>query len=107
MKWNHIMDCQPDDDKDIVQVDPPYIDGHRTIGMRKYAQKCTFEEVLKYSAESGLPNPDFWWVYAEDFPFPKNKTKKQQILEECEELGHVWTWMPKDHRACMRCGAYQ
>jgi uncharacterized Zn finger protein len=24
--------------------------------------------------------------------------------EECDELGHVWTWMPNETSACMRCG---
>lgn len=25
----------------------------------------------------------------------------------CKEIGHMWTWMPKSHHACLRCGAYE
>ena len=75
MKWNHIMDCQPEDNRDIIQVDPPYF-GHRSMGMRKYEVSCTFEAYLHWCDKNDLPNPDFWWVYAEDFPFPDDKGEK-------------------------------
>jgi hypothetical protein len=42
-------------------------------------------------------------------PLPKPPVEKNQseIVKECKESGHLWTWMPKNHRACMRCGAYE
>lgn len=30
--------------------------------------------------------------------------KSRNDIVECEESVHMWTWMPKDKRACMRCG---
>jgi len=27
-----------------------------------------------------------------------------QSKQECKECGHVWTWMPNNNSACMRCG---
>ena len=69
MKWYHIMDSQPINDREIVQVDRPY-EGHYTMGMRKYYMGCTMQEFLKWRTENDLPNPDFWWMYAEDFPWP-------------------------------------
>lgn len=31
-----------------------------------------------------------------------------EILNEstCNEVGHMWTWMPKNQSLCMRCGAW-
>jgi hypothetical protein len=69
MKWNHIMDCQPEHGRSIIQIDPPYA-GHYSMGMRDYYQPTTFSELLEYNKIYDWPNPDFWWVYAEDFPFP-------------------------------------
>lgn len=72
IEWKHIMDCQPDHGKDIIQIDPPY-DGHYCMGMRKYDQSCTFEEVINYCKNSGWPEPNFWWIYSNEFPFPDKK----------------------------------
>jgi hypothetical protein len=65
------MDKQQLNGRSIVQVDPPY-DGHYCMGMRNYLQICAFEEVIKFSQDNELPL-NFWWVYAEDFPFPKGR----------------------------------
>jgi hypothetical protein len=75
MNWNHIMDCQPDHDRSIIQCEGPQPDGHYSIGMRYYYQMCTWKEFLDWSKDNDLNNPDFWWIYKEDFPFP-NKDKK-------------------------------
>ncbi len=75
MKWNHIMDCQPEHGREIIQVDPPYEDGNYCIGMREYGQLCSFEDVLKFCSDNDLPDPNFWWIYIEDFPFPKAPKK--------------------------------
>lgn len=79
IKWNHIMDSQPDHERSIIHCDPPY-QGHYSIGMRDYYQSCSFEEILKYNEKHGWPNPDFWWVYSEDFPFPDIKIQEQGSL---------------------------
>lgn len=70
INWKHIMKEQPEHDRKIVEVHAPY-DGHYTIGMRKYNQMCPFQDVIDYYDESEMPYPNFYWVYAEDFPFPK------------------------------------
>lgn len=75
MNWRYIMDEQPCDGQMIVQVDAPY-EQHYTMGMRKYFQKCSFEEVLNFCKRTNLPNPDFWWIPASEFSFPKHKEEK-------------------------------
>lgn len=70
MKWNHIMDCQPEDGHMIIQCDAPY-DGHYNLGMRRYfGSLLSWNLVLLGYKNNDWPLPDFWWVYAEDFPFP-------------------------------------
>jgi hypothetical protein len=69
MEWNHILDIQPDNNSLIIQIDPPY-KRHYNIGMRKYDSPISFEELLKWNKENDWPIPDFWWIYAKDFPFP-------------------------------------
>nr|CAB4126344.1 hypothetical protein UFOVP88_15 [uncultured Caudovirales phage] len=72
MKWIHILDRQPAHDEMIVQCDAPY-EGHYTMGMRKYDQTCTWEDFMKFRKYYDIPDPDFWWVYAKDFPFPNQE----------------------------------
>jgi len=78
IKWNHIIEAQPENGRSIIQVDKPYkssehvdsIGKHYTMGQRNYIQYGKWEELLIAFEQSGLDLPDFWWVYAEDFPFP-------------------------------------
>jgi hypothetical protein len=72
LSWNHIMDIQPEHDELIIQIDAPY-EGHYSMGMRTYYQKCTWEEMLEYCKHIDIPNPNFWWISAKDFPFPDKK----------------------------------
>jgi hypothetical protein len=68
------MDCQPEHKRAIVQIDRAYIDKdywHCPMGLRKYEQNCTFQECLDFCRNNDLKDPDFFWVYAEDFPFPE------------------------------------
>lgn len=32
-------------------------------------------------------------------------SKREDLYEECKELGHMNTWMPKGQTLCMRCAA--
>lgn len=64
------MDQQPAHGESIIHLDTPY-EGHWNMGMRNYYQRCTFEELLNYGKDNNLPNPDFWWISAKDFPFPE------------------------------------
>ena len=72
IKWTHIMDSQPENGSTIIQLDPPY-DGHYCMGMRKYYTHMSWDELLKVNDLYGWSNPDFWWMYAKDFPFPDVK----------------------------------
>lgn len=69
MDWKHILDCQPENGRSIIQVDPPFM-GHYDMKMRDYNQLCTFEELLEMYKDCNMQVPDFWWIYEEDFPFP-------------------------------------
>jgi len=33
------------------------------------------------------------------------RSKREDAIKECEEMGHLNTWMPKNQTLCMRCGA--
>ena len=78
MEWKHIMDSQPEDGEEIIQVDPPY-EGHYTIGMTNYYTSISFEESIRISKEFEWPMPNFWWISAKDFPFPdKNEIELQK-----------------------------
>jgi hypothetical protein len=68
MKWNHILECQPKDRSTIVQIDPPY-KGDYAMGMRIYKDLLPWEDYMKWCTENDCM-PNFWWVYAKDFPFP-------------------------------------
>jgi hypothetical protein len=37
--------------------------------------------------------------------YQPERSKREDAIKECEELGHVNTWMPKNQTLCMRCGA--
>jgi hypothetical protein len=75
MKWHHILDKGPDKDSIIIQIFPPYdcykgdFKKHYTMGMMQYKSYISHEEYLDYCAKSNY-KPDFWWIYATDFPFP-------------------------------------
>ncbi len=93
--WKHIMNAQPDNGRTIVKIDPPYKQ-HFNIGLMHYYQECTHEELLKWNAESGWPNPNYWWVYRDEFPTPWDV--------KCDN-GHDWMHIPlSDVRDCRRCG---
>lgn len=80
INWNHIQDKQPEDGRSIIQIDQPY-QGHYTMGMREYSQKCSWEKILEHSNKFDWPKQDFWWVYREDFPFPTQKDSRN-----CEKM---------------------
>ncbi len=74
MKWNHIMDSQPENERNIVEVHS-FGENDFLIGIRRYNSYCSFETLLKYCLDNDIQNPNFWWMYAEDFPFPKHNIK--------------------------------
>lgn len=37
--------------------------------------------------------------------FQPERSKREDALKECSEIGHMNTWMPKNQTLCMRCGA--
>lgn len=76
LKWNYIMDIQPQHDEEIIQCNKP-CEGHYTMGMRTYYQKCTWEELIKYYKDNDLGYPDFYWISAKDFPFPDQDKYKE------------------------------
>lgn len=75
MKWRHIIDEQPEHDQEIIQIDAPH-EGHYTMGMRKYYQKCSFEEIVHFDKLHNLGSLNFWWMPADEFPFPDKKDLK-------------------------------
>lgn len=80
MKWNHIMDKQPEEGRQIIQIDRPY-EGHYPIEMRKYVQCASWEDHMQY-CESIQLFPDFWWLYVEDFPFPDQPERLNELASK-------------------------
>jgi hypothetical protein len=80
INWKHIMQEQPVDNSVIIQLFSPIemFEGDfplcYLIKMRKYKVYLPFDDLLIYNKMDDTPNPDFWWVYAYEFPFPKEKT---------------------------------
>ncbi len=73
IKWKHIQDEQPAHGEEIVQCNPPY-EGHYAMGMRKYYQNISWKEFVESCNRTGWPLPDFYWISAKDFPFPKERS---------------------------------
>ena len=77
MEWYYILDKQPENDSVIVQIDRPYdlypndFVKNYPMGMRHYEFTGSFDDNIKYLKSRGWPLPDYWWMYAKDFPFPK------------------------------------
>lgn len=79
VNWNHIMDKQPEHNELIVMLDSPYEGNFHTLGIIKYQQNCSFQEVLDVCEKYASKKPDFWWISAKDFPFPdKPSTNKEE-----------------------------
>lgn len=85
MKWKYIMDEQPKHGESIIHVDKPY-EGHYPMGMRKYEQNCSFQDVLDFCKSRDFPYPDFWWICSKDFPFPDQpeRSKREDYIEWIE-----------------------
>ena len=87
--WKYIIKEQPEHNRKIVEIHESY-EGHYCIGMRDYYQQCPFKDVLDYYELNELPYPNFFWIYAEDFPFPEfpstNFLPKSTKLVECESV---------------------
>ena len=89
MNWKHIMECQPEHDRSIIQCEGPASDGHYTFGMRNYSLIGTWQEFITWIKNNDLDNPDFYWMYIEDFPFPKlekGKTQREKIWKNNIEI---------------------
>ncbi len=77
MKWNHIMDKQPENETVIIQLDMPQdnqypgeFSKHYTMGMRLYRLYGDWETYMDICKRDNH-YPNFWWIYAKDFPFPE------------------------------------
>lgn len=96
MEWKHIRDEQPEDGRNIVQCDPAD-QGHYCLGMRIYKCDFTWDEYMQYCIKQDW-FPDFWWVYADDFPFPKEDALR------CRRCGsHCENWCPACRDNCYLC----
>jgi hypothetical protein len=39
------------------------------------------------------------------YKYQPDHHKQEDAIKECEEKGHLNTWMPKNQTLCVRCGA--
>ena len=77
LKWNYILDKQPENGTVIVQIDEPWTGSFDDadfkkdypMGMRLYNHLGKWEDFMKWCDENNIKT-SFWWIYAKDFPFP-------------------------------------
>jgi len=69
--WNYIRDKRPEVEKDIIIVYRPDPDGRHTIGVQRSWDFGEWDIFIKYCEKTDYVFPDWYWMYAEDFPFPK------------------------------------
>ena len=72
LNWIHIMDKQPKNGENIIELHPPY-EGHYRMGMRQYTSFISWEQYMDFCKLHNI-SPDFWWIYANDYPFPQRMT---------------------------------
>lgn len=82
LKWHHIKDTQPEIGSHIVIS----WDNEDNEIMDDIFKKCF------------LNQPDFYWIYAKDFPFPKKRKLMIDSKEESEKFACDWL-MSNDHRS--------
>lgn len=77
MKWHWILDEQPEEGRTIIMVHKPYpcefsgtFGKHYTMGMKKAWDHTGYDGYIEELKAGNYPLPDFWWIYAEEFPFP-------------------------------------
>jgi len=103
----------------ITRIDPP-------IPLNSPKGPC----LAHFLIDNGIENDILWvcfqdntgecWTWSnKDIRAQKNITAGREYISpfynpddvkfktKCDENDHMWTWMPKDHRACMRCGIYE
>lgn len=82
MKWYSYLEKWPEDGAVIIQLDKPYKDyykgdfkDHYCMGMRQYKHfsGVTIETYKEQFQKLGYEPSDFWWCYANEFPFPDNE----------------------------------
>jgi len=69
IRWNHIRDKQPERGRSIVKITQHGKEFY-TINIKKYDKSGRFDAYIQHCQELNIPSSFFWWVYAEDFPFP-------------------------------------
>lgn len=77
IQWKYIMDSQPVVGKWVIEAFPPSFDETWSFSMKKYIEFCPFKELLDYRRRGEHPDPDYWWIYIEDYPFPKQNNQKK------------------------------
>lgn len=70
MNWKNVKTSMPEDGSRIIQLDPP-CEEYSYIGFRSF-NKLAHERHVQYCIDEDMPQPDFWWTYESEFPFPKS-----------------------------------
>lgn len=91
MQWNHILDKQPESGSVIIQIEKPFklydndFKYHYTMGMRQYEMNSSWKDYMQW-CENNNCYPNFWWVYAKDFPFPNQPDRLSPETQKCEAI---------------------
>jgi len=78
MQWINITQERPVNGSLIVVVHPPepnnrYENDMRNrypMGMQVYKEYIPWHDYVDWVIKHGGDIPNYWWVYADDFPFP-------------------------------------
>lgn len=97
MKWIHVIEQRPERGRKIITISHPFDsngkgDLHYTIGMGAYDVDWEVLGDYKKHMKSEGWQAQWWWMYAEDFPFPeecKEATKFNKEIEDAWEIEGV------------------
>lgn len=75
--WKYILESQPEQGRVYIILRGPYeafpnadYKKRWLMSYRIQDMEIPWEEYFRINKENNLPLPDYWWVYATDFPFP-------------------------------------
>lgn len=57
---------------------------------------------ISFITSNGKKHMEPGKIYNRNLNEQPERSKRE---DECKEIGHMFTWMPKDQKLCMRCGA--
>lgn len=65
MKWNHILDCKPENGRKIIRIDKKPYSGNYCVNVETY-----FTHLGDWEEYVETCKVNYWWIYPEEIIFP-------------------------------------